>query len=263
MKKIIIRICAILVLLVIVALVAIFFSLNSIVKKGVETIGPKLTRVDVRLDAVDISPFSGSGKLTKLFVGNPKEFKTAYAAQMNSIKVGVQIGSVMSDTIVINEVNIQSPEIQFDGGLSGNNLSTILNNLKSASGSSGTTNKAAPAPTEEKKEKKFIVKDFVLQGAKIHLNITGLGIPMSETVPIPDIHMQNLGVAEGGLTAAQLGEKLAQPIYDSAYNAAANLASSAVKGVGNLGSGTANQVTNLESEIGGLFKKKQPTNPPQ
>ena len=76
MKKIIIRIFAVLILLVVVALVVVFFSLNSIVKKAVETIGPKMTRVEVKLGAADISPFSGSGKLSKLFVGNPDGYKT-------------------------------------------------------------------------------------------------------------------------------------------------------------------------------------------
>ena len=97
------------------------FSLSiSIVKKGVETVGPKLTKVDVKLGAAEISPFSGSGKLSKLFVGNPPDFKTPYAMQMDSIKVGVQTMSVFKDTIIVNEVDIESPEIQFDGGLSGN-----------------------------------------------------------------------------------------------------------------------------------------------
>lgn len=257
MKKIIIRIVTVLILLVILALVVVFFSLNSIVKKGIETVGPELTKVDVKVDAVDISPFSGSGKLTKLFVGNPHDFKTAYAMQMGSIKLGVQIGSVTADTIVINEINIQSPEIQFDGGLSGNNLSTILDNLKSSSSSSPASTNAPAQPAGQKKEKKFIVKDFVLQGAKLHLNVTGFGIPMSQTVSIPDIHMQDLGTAEGGLTAAQLGEKIAQPIYDAAYKAAGNLASSAVKGLGNVGNGAVTNINGEINSIGGLFKKKQ------
>src|ERR1700677_1674249 len=107
MKKIIVRIVAVLILLVVVALVVVFFSLNSIVKKAVETVGPKLTGVEGRLGSAAISPSSGSGKLSKFFVGNPQGFKTPFATQMESVKVAVQIGSVMSDTIVVNEVNIQ------------------------------------------------------------------------------------------------------------------------------------------------------------
>jgi hypothetical protein len=257
MKKIIIRICAVLVLLVVVALVVVFFSLNSIVKKAVETLGPQMTKVEVRLGAADISPFSGSGKLSKLFVGNPESYKTPFAVKMDSVKVGVQIGSLLSDTIVVNEVNIQSPEITFDGGLGGNNLSQILDNLNSASASSATRSNVVQTPSGPKKEKKFIVKDFVLSGAKLHLNLTipELGKSVSATVPIPDIHLQNLGTAEGGLTAPQLCQAIAKPIYDSAYKAAQDLITSSLKGITNLGKGALGSVTNVTKSIGNLFKK--------
>ena len=256
MKKIIIRIVTILILLVIVALVVFFFSLNSIVKKGVETVGPKLTKVDVKLGSADISPFSGSGKLSKLFVGNPSDFKTPYAMQMDSIKVEVQVLSVTKDTIVINEVDIENPEIQFDGGLSGNNLSTIQNNL-----GSGDAKTAAPASSSSgtEKQKKFIVKDFVFKGAKVHLNVTvpAVNIPMSATVTIPDIHLENIGEKEGGVTAAELCQQVMKPLYDDVLKEATSLASGAVKNVENLGKGAVGQVTtNLPGGIGDLFKKK-------
>src|SRR5580704_10653715 len=85
MKKIIIRIIAVLVVLVIVGLLVVFFSLNSIVKKAVETIGPKMTQTNVVLGAAEISPFSGSGKLSKLVVGNPQGYNTPFAIKMGSI----------------------------------------------------------------------------------------------------------------------------------------------------------------------------------
>ena len=88
------------------------------------------------LGSADISPFSGSGKLSKLFVGNPQGYSTPFAMKMDSIKVGVQLGSVTKDIIVVNEINIQSPEITFDGGLSGNNLSKLQENLNSSSAAS-------------------------------------------------------------------------------------------------------------------------------
>src|SRR5581483_10914712 len=121
MKKIIVRIGLVMVVLVVVALAVVFFSLDSIVKKGVETMGPEMTKVDVRLGAAKISPIGGSGELNKLFVGNPEGYKTASAIEMGDIKVGVKISSVLSDTIVVNEVNIQGPQITLEGSLTGKN----------------------------------------------------------------------------------------------------------------------------------------------
>src|SRR5579859_2847802 len=117
MKKILVRLLLGIVVLLVIAVVVVFFSLNSIVKKGVETVGPAITKVPVTLGAADISPLSGSGKLTKLFVGNPEGYKTPSAMEFGSIKVGVKIASVLSDTIVVNEINIQAPEITLEGTL--------------------------------------------------------------------------------------------------------------------------------------------------
>src|ERR1043165_6006064 len=90
MKKLVIRIALGVVILVIVALVVVFFSLNTIVKKGVETVGPKLTQVDMRLKAAELSPLSGNGRLTGLFVGNPQGYQTPSAIQVGDIKVGLR-----------------------------------------------------------------------------------------------------------------------------------------------------------------------------
>ena len=219
MKKIIIGIVVTLVVLVVVALAVVFFSLNSIVKKGVETVGPQMTKVEVRLGSADISPFSGSGSLNQLFVGNPDGYKTPFAIQMGSIKVGVKIGSVFSDTVVVDEINIQDPEITLEGTLDGNNLSTILNNLTESGGTQAKSTNA-PAASGEKTSKKFIVKDIVLSGAKVHVNVSGFGKSVAQTVSIPDLHLQNVGNGDGGVTPAQLSWQILQPVLAEAAKAA-------------------------------------------
>ncbi len=219
MKKIIIGILVALLLLVVVAVAVVFLSLNSIVKRGVETVGPQMTKVQVRLGSADISPLSGSGSLNQLFVGNPDDYKTPFAMQMGSIKVGVKPASIFSDTVVVNEVNIQNPEITLEGTLDGNNLNTILNNVKGPdAGQPQPTNvRAASGGTS----KKFIVKDLVLAGAKVHINVSGFGKSVAQTVSIPDIHLQNIGNGEGGATPAELTWQVLKPVLDEAVAVAA------------------------------------------
>jgi uncharacterized protein involved in outer membrane biogenesis len=220
MKKIIIGIVVTLLVLVVIVLTVVYFSLNSIVKKGVETVGPQMTKVEVRLGAADISPFSGSGSLSQLFVGNPDGYKTPFAIQMGSIKVGVKIGSVFSDTVVVDEINIQDPEITLEGTLDGNNLGKILDNLK---GSDSAPEKQAGAPAASGgTAKKFIIKDLVLSGAKVHVNVSGFGKSVAQTVAIPDLHLQNIGNGEGGVTPAQLSWQILQPVLNEALIVAAD-----------------------------------------
>jgi hypothetical protein len=267
MKKIIIRIVVVVVVLVLVLLTVVFLSLNTIVKKGVETVGPTLTKVDVRLASADLSPFSGSGKLSGLFVGNPEGYKTPSAIQVGSVKVAVEPMSVLSGTIVIDEVNVQSPEITLEGGLNGNNLTQILNNLSgggSAAQPPATTSTApanapasgtAPAPAATT-AKKFILKDLVIEGGKINLslNIPGLA-GTSATAPLAPIHLQNIGVAEGGITANQLVLAIAKPLVAGVTTAAESAVSGMAGQLKDLGKHGTGEVQQLGNSIGNLFKK--------
>ncbi|SRR5581483_3621873 len=251
MKKLIVRIGMVVVLLVVIALAMVFFSLNSLVKKGVETVGPTLTKVDVRLDAADISPFSGSGKLSKLFVGNPEGYKTSSAIEVGSVKVAVKIGSVMSDTVVVDEINIQEPQLTLESTLAGkSNLSKILDNLN-ASSSEQKQSAAAPA---KKAGKKFIVKDVVINGTKVNLAVTGVG--QLPTLTLSPVHLQNIGSENNAVTAAELVQQVLKPLLESAIEAGTKAIASSAKDIQNLSKGTVDQLNNTTKGIGDLFKKK-------
>src|SRR5208283_4456703 len=102
-------------------------------------------------------------------------YRSPFAMQMSSIQVGVEIGSLLSDTIIVDQINIQEPELTLEGTLNGNNLGKILDNLKGANAPSPSDQGNRPAEAAgEKKSKKFIVKDIVLAGAKLHVNVSAL-----------------------------------------------------------------------------------------
>lgn len=249
MKKWVLRIVVVLVLLVVVALALVFFNLNSIVKKGVETVGPKLTKVDVRLGSATLSPMNGNGELNKLFVGNPEGYKTPSAIEVGNIKVAVQLRSVLSDTIVVDEVNIQAPEITFEGGLGGNNLMTILKNLEGGPEDVQPTPEGKPA---SEGGKKFFVKDVVINGGKIHVSITGLG-GKAVTVPLPPIHLTNIGSEDNGVTAAQLCKEILKPLIASAVKSGVEAIS--VDNLKDLGKDAAEKAGKAAEGLKGLFKK--------
>src|SRR5213592_4499855 len=66
MKKLIIRGVVVLLVLLVLAVVVSIYFLGSIVKKGVETVGPQITRTEIKLDSATLSLLSGSGKLKGL-----------------------------------------------------------------------------------------------------------------------------------------------------------------------------------------------------
>ncbi len=251
MKKIIVRIVIGLVVLFIAALLLVGLLLDGIVKRGVETIGPKLTKVDVTLHKVGLSLFSGSGKIEGLVVGNPEGFTTPQAISVGSASLSLSPGSLLSDKIVIKYIKVEAPEITLESGLGGSNLKKILANLNESTAAGGNDASAAAKPKETGPGRKLEVDDFLLTGAKLHFSLTGVG---SATVPLPDIHLTGLGQGDAGITSAELTKRVLAAIEKAAAKTAADSAGSIAKGAANavkgLTGGTNNPIGGAASKLG-------------
>jgi hypothetical protein len=234
MKKIILRVILVCITLVGIGMVVMFLSLDSIVKKGVETVGPKVTKVDVKLDSAKLSPFSGAGILSKFSLGNPEGFKSPTSFAVGEVRLGVQPGSVMSGTVVINEISIVDPEITLEGSLTANNLSKILDGMKGGGGDK-TAQQPEAKSAGEKSQKKFIIKDFLLKGAKVNID---LSVPIlgnvTKTLTLGDIHMTDIGAKENGITADQLATVIFQEVESRVVSAATDSLKSLGNGVSGL-----------------------------
>jgi len=201
--------------LIIVVLLVVLGSLNRIVKAGVETIGPKVTGTTVTLNSVKISPFSGQGALGGLLVGNPAGFKTDSAFELGQIRVNIDVKSVKSDKIVIEEIFIDGPKITFEGDLRGSNIAKIRENIAAFSGGGAPAEEAAPAPeTDKKPGKKVQIDRFVLKNGEIQLAATLAGGELV-TVPLPDIELRDIGKDSGGATV----EKVVNEVFPAIYKA--------------------------------------------
>src|SRR5437899_9199307 len=164
--KTLFKIVAILVILLVIILAGSLYFLGGLVKTGVEKAGPKVTKTDVKLGSAKLSVFSGSGELKNFVIGNPEGYKTPEAIKVGSVAMNVQPKSVMSDKVIVHSVKVLSPEITFEGNLTGNNLKKLLDNIQ------GTSEKDKQATTKEEKssQKKLQVDDFLITGTKVHLS---------------------------------------------------------------------------------------------
>ena len=164
------RTIVILVIVVVVAAGAVLvLNLDRIVKTGVETYGPKMTGVTVTVDAVHIGLLTASANIKNLVVGNPQGYQSPQAISIGAISAGIDPTTVFSQKTRIRFIKIESPQITFDGGLGGNNLATILNNVNGseASGGPAVTN----AVGNPKPAKKYEVDDLLITGAKVNGSI--------------------------------------------------------------------------------------------
>ena len=263
MKKLITRSLIALVVVIVLALLAVHLFLDRAIKARVETIGPRLTGVDIQLESVSLSVLSGSVRIKGLVVGNPAGFKTPTAIKVSTLDIALKLTSLLSDKIIVKSLKLERPEITYETDLHVNNLSKILANVQAAT-SSGATEPAKPKEPPQtqkvKADKKFEVDDLLITGGKIRVSMTILS-GGAATVPLPEIHRQNLGKDSDGITSGELTKALLEAIV----NGAAQPVSGTVSDMGkkgtlfftrDVGKEAPSAVEKVTKGIGGLFKSK-------
>lgn len=245
--------------LVVVGIIVTAVFFDSIVKKGVETVGPQIVKVPITLNEVHIGLLTGSAKVKGLVVGNPEGYKTPYAISVGLAEVGVNSFSVLSEKIVIRSIHVEAPEISFEGNpLGKNNLGDIMESVNASAKSGGPPATNTTAKGEAKPAKKIQVDDFLITGAKVHVSLTVMG-GKEMTLPLPDIHLTNLGKGGDGLTATDLTRAVMSAITAATVKAVASSATDLGKGMGNLGKdagkATGTNLSKITKGLGDLFKK--------
>lgn len=219
----------------VIVVVVIFAGIDSAIKKIVESVGPQMTQTEVKLDKVEISTTSGTGKLTGLMIGNPKGFTTPSSMQLGEIGITLDIATLTHDTIVIKSILIRAPQITYEYGATGGNIETIKKNVDSYVGQSTPASSAAPgaksAPTPEKKApkeeggKKLIIEDLRIQDAKV----TAAAMGQQVSQGLPTIQLKDIGKAKGGATPAEVVEQILAALQQQVARAAQSMGADKLK----------------------------------
>ena len=253
MKKLILKIAIGLIVLLIVGVLAAAMFLGSIVKKGVETVGPKLTGTSVTLAGANLSLLSGSGALKGFVLGNPPGYPGDFAIKVGEVALGVAPASLFSDKIHITQIRVESPELRVEGDLRKNNLLAIRDHVQAALGSGGGRPAAPAAGGNVDAPKKLQVDEFIVTGARVFLKSDLIG-PQELQFILPDIHLAQLGQGPAGITGAELTDRLITELNGAVTVAAAKkLTEQATKAAGDSLKGATDKAA---KGLGDLLKKK-------
>jgi len=237
--KVLLKVGVIVVLLLVVALTMIGVYFNSMIKAGVEAVGPRITGTTVIVDAVDLSPFSGQGRLKGLVVGNPPGFQAERAFKLADAKVKVDLKTALTDKLIIEEILIDGPEITYESGPSGSNLSKIQENV-AAFGKSVGTQEGAESKSQKKDptQKKVQINHFIVKNGQVSLSASMLK-GKALTVRLPDLHLRDIGKESGGVMVQQAAAEVLMAINKSVVQSVAGsgkllekAAEEAAKGLG-------------------------------
>jgi hypothetical protein len=240
-RKWILRVAAGLAVFLVVVSVVLAFSLGTLVKKGVVTIGPKATKVEVKLKDAEVWVLGCRVQLNGFVLGNPPGCTMPSAIEVDSVSVRVKAGSAFSDKLVIESIKLKAPVITLEGGYTGDNLKKIEKNMDEYEGSSAKSGSS---------ERKLQVNDLEITNAKLQVN-TKLTGGRTITLSLPDIHLTDLGMGPAGITAVEVGQQTLRAVLQSAGKAVAKNAG----GVGDgAASGAQGALKKAADSIKGLFQ---------
>jgi hypothetical protein len=204
-KKLIFRIVAGVVALLVILLVAAYFSIDGIIRSRVESTTTAATGQTTTLAGANLGIFSGTLVLNGLAVSNPPEFGPSNFLELKDGNIGVQVGSLLSDTLQVPTITLDGLHITLaQSGLT-NNLQEVLQQVQAAraQAAGGGT---APAAAGRKLE----IGRITLHDTVITLRMQGLpGVSGGDlTVPIKEMVLEHPTNPDG--RAMRLADVLAQ-----------------------------------------------------
>ncbi|MGD9688542.1 MAG: hypothetical protein AB7K52_03740 [Phycisphaerales bacterium] len=271
MKKLIRRVLALgvlLVILVIAGVVLLIVNVNSIARKGIEAGGTYALGVPTTVKGVDIGLFSGEASLSGLNVANPQGFTGSHFLALGDGTVAVSLGTLQKDVVEIPTFALSGIDVKLQRTGDGSNYSVILDNLKKVSGGSdpGAKPEPAPSPAPSGSEKKFIVRNLTIKNVSVELDMLGAGGDVGKVLndatkfkaTIPEIQLKDVGqtgsgVGGSGVTIGQLSSIIVQAVLSAAADKGgfpADIVSDLQGRIANLG-----DLKDLGMSIGGQAKE--------
>jgi hypothetical protein len=220
------------VIVVAVAAVWFFSNIDSLVKTAVEKVGSDVTKVKVTLDKADIAVTSGKAALSGLTVGNPQGFKGPYAFALGQVAVALDTASIGKDPIVIKEVRITAPKVNYEISPQGQrNIDTIKKNVEGPGGGKpaspgggqpggGQPGGGASKPTDQ--GPKLVIENLYITGGQVAVSSELLGSRKMDAA-LPAIHLKDIGKKGGGATPEDVAEQIIAALAQSTGRAVAGL----------------------------------------
>lgn len=195
-----------LVCIILVAFLILSYSLDNLVKSEIESTGTEMMQTSVTVENVSISPFSGTGTIQGLRVKNPEGFESEYAIVIGSLDIAIDIGTLLSDTLLINEILIGEPALSVIQKVPENNLKMLMNNMDEAMAAESSSSSA------------MIIEHLRVENGQVTVT-PNIGGERSASVKMESFVLENVG-KEGSSSTKQVVRQITAKLVDEAISAA-------------------------------------------
>jgi uncharacterized protein involved in outer membrane biogenesis len=195
------RIVLVCVLLIVVAVVAVYLSLNSIVRSVVERQATASLGVPTSLGSARLSLMGGNVRLDNLDIGSPPKFSAPNVFTLGGIGVGVHYGQLTGSPIHIQQITIDNPMLMIEQAGGALNLKALMDQMPT------TPQTSSGQPTQPIK---LVIDELDLNNAEVTFMPGIPGLANSIQVSVPSMTLKNIGNADGNQNGAAIKDVVMQ-----------------------------------------------------
>ncbi|MDD4556869.1 MAG: AsmA family protein [Alphaproteobacteria bacterium] len=203
-------------------------NLEIIVRKIVNKYGSEITGTKVDLQGFKLNLTTGEGKIQKVTVANPSQYKKPYLFSLEEIYVKVNMKSLTKDTIIINEIRVDKPAVTYEMlSLTQNNIGEVLQNVKNNTAKTDKEVKETAEKTNKSEDggKKIVVDKIAINGVTLEAEVTVPTLPNKEaqtidkSIVLPNIIIRDIGKGNNGDSVVVAISKVMEKILSEASKA--------------------------------------------
>lgn len=252
-----------LLLVVLAAFVGLFLYIEPLVKTTVNTVGSKIVGTQVNLNGFRFSPFVGEAEVTGLSVANPEGYKTPNLINLGRVFVKVDVKSLLTDTIIVDEVSVDGIELTYEmPDLSTSNVMQIQQNIAKNTATPKTEQPAQvqeeasveEKPAQDASSKNVIIKKVVVAGGALNA-MTPLQ-PDTLTLNMPSIEITGIGEQGDKMNIQETVTTLFNKILFNATSVVSKALLNAQEKVNELANKAIDEAKGkVDEELGGILDK--------
>lgn len=207
-----------------------------------------LFQTDMDIGSLEFSPYSGELVLEEVSLANPQGFKQPHALQIERISVDYALGTLFSDVVKLQDVQVIAPHITVEMLPQGTNVAA----LKERYGA-GLDNPEEKAGEEVKEaaQQRVEIDRFVMQQGSVRL-VQGFGpMKQEQNFDLPEIEMRDIGKKGFELTFA---DAITDIILEVAYKMPQQIQRLPMEQVKDALEGMKKNLDDVPAALEGLFK---------
>lgn len=196
-KKKVLRITGITLAILLAVIIVLLLTLPYIIKGSIQTVGSAIAGVPMRVTSISFNPFKGQVGIRNFIVGNPEGYNSEHAFKLESFFVDLDMSTLLSKKLVIEQIQINGVELNYETAILRNNISDIQQHVNNVLGTDSKEKKSGEKASSGKPlqvdhiELKNITAWVVVKGTKAQVPLV-----------LPPVVLNKLGTGPDGVSSA-------------------------------------------------------------